>query len=217
MRLFRSDATRYREWQELYERARHYFTIPGVVKQSVHFLREGDKRSEYLDFDYLVSDPVRCEEVARLFAGQIEEINFEKSLDFLSFVDKGGEGTIGAIAIAGALSIFTSLPLVYVRPWKDVMGEKVKCLRTPGGQYSLTDARGILVTDHCTTGREALQAVHLLRDAETHVEDVLAYSYRSENFDSEAFDREGIEFYSLYDAKENLGKTGVNLIFPKKE
>jgi len=210
MRLFEHDGTHYQEWRKLHEMARDYFGIPGVVKQSEHYLRSGGRGSKYVDFDVIISDPVRCGQVTRLFAAQIEEVMSNKAIDFLGFLDKGGEGTVGAIALAGALEMLVSLPSVYVRPWKDVRMERIKASRDKE-IYSLSDASGILVTDHCTTGGEALRAVRLLREAGAHMEDVVAYSYHTEDFEPESFVNESIEFYSMYECPEDLVRAGVDL------
>jgi orotate phosphoribosyltransferase len=211
MKLFKNENTRYQEWHELYEMARNYFAIPGVVKKSEHYLRSGVREDKYIDFDIIISDPVRCEQVARLFAAQIEEIGHSKNVDFLAFVDKGGEGTVGVIALAGVLEMFTNLPSVYVRAWKDVTQERVKPPKAIEGKHYLSGIRGILVTDHCTTGQEALDAVQILRGVGANVEDVVAYSYYAEKFNHELFSQEKVEFYSMYEAPEDLIKAGIDI------
>ena len=217
MKLLRDQDSYRQEWQKIHEIARGYFAIPGVVKQSVHLLREGNKRKEYIDFDMAIFDPARCENIAILFANQINEICDSKNIDFLVFIDKGGEGTVGAIALVGALEMSISLPIVYVRPWKDIREERIKsrCMGNP--HFSLDDGVGILVTDHCTTGREALHCIDLLRKKHARIEDVVAYSYRVQDFDSESFAKNNIDFYSMYNDPKDILKAGVKLQIGKSE
>ena len=209
MRLFRDQARNHQEWKKIHDIAKNYFAIPGVVKQSVHILLDGDRKGEYIDFDMIISDPVRCEHAMMLFVNQINEICNLKDIDFLAFVDKGGEGTVGTIALAGVLEISTSLPAVYVRPWKDIRAERIKSRYNDNMHNRLYGTSGIFVTDHCTTGREALRCVDLLEENGAMVKDVVAYSYRVEDFDSESFTKKNIDFYSIYNNLEVICKTGV--------
>ncbi|MCK4404051.1 MAG: hypothetical protein KAW02_03075 [candidate division Zixibacteria bacterium] len=196
---------------EIYEMARDYFTLEGVVKRSTHRYRSGREAPWYVDFDNIANDPVRCRVTTQLYADRIEEITKQRNIDFLGFIDKSEGGTVGTIRLAGAISILTDTPNVAIRPGKDISHERLKIPLQKGriGENRACQATCIILTDHCTTGSEVLEAVRAAESNGVKVTDIIAYT-RSSEFDSQEFTQKGIKFHWFYETPRDLEKVGID-------
>lgn len=164
--------------------AREFFRKPGVLKASNHGLRSGSKDDYYFDLDYMLNEPYQAEMVLDIYASLINAIKKEAPIDFLAFIEKASGGTVGAIRLAVALSIKTSLPNFSVRLRKEISFEKIKAQMSTEG---LNKYRGIIITDHCTTGNEVLLAAQALRKNNALVEDAIIYTIRPDKFQWDKF------------------------------
>lgn len=190
----------------LKERFQEYFTIPGVIKRSKHALKEGLIDKYYFDFDDVVCEPSRCEEVIDRYLLEIKKVEGEP--DFLAFLEKReGSGTVGAITLAGAISIETGVPFVLIRLGKELQLERVKFPIGVGekkvGQFA--NLNGILISDHCTTGTELLKAIDAIKHIGGSISDVIVYSYRNDQLKLEEFEKATVVFHGFLDlSKEPL-------------
>jgi orotate phosphoribosyltransferase len=198
---------------DIFERARNYFRLEGVVKMSTHLYRSGLGAPWYVDFDNIANDPVRCREATLLYAHTIEEIMRLRNVDFLGFIDKSEGGTVGTIRLAGAISILTDIPSVAIRPGKDISHERLKIPLQKGriGENRACQATCIILTDHCTTGSEVIESIRAAESNGVKVTDIIAYT-RSSEFDSQEFTQKGIEFHWFYETPRDLKKVGIDVM-----
>ncbi len=169
--------------------AREFFRKPGVLKASNHGLRSGSKDDYYFDLDYMLNEPYQAEIVLDIYASIINGIKQEAPIDFLAFIEKASGGTVGAIRLSVALSIKTRLPNFSVRLRKEISFEKIKARLSSEG---LKRYKGIIVSDHCTTGNEVLLAAKALRENNASVEHAIAYTIRPDKFKWDKFRDEKI-------------------------
>lgn len=177
------------ETRDLWLATLDHFRTPGALRTSTHASRMGLKRPFYMDFDHLVHDPVQCEQIVRLIAEKIEQIQASHSLHAVGFLEKADGGTTGALTIAGAVSIFTRLPNLVVRLWKDIPSERIKLPPVPGQPASerLAEMSVVVVTDHSTSGDELLRAAEAVEHFGARVEDVIIYTSIEDKLEEEAF------------------------------
>ena len=196
----------------IYERARKYFRKQGVIKRSHHFFRVGFEEPYYMDFDAIVNDPNQCEDVTLLYRDKIWDIARQRHIDFLAPIEKSSGGTIGIIRLAGAISILTGIPNVPIRLTKEIKSEKVKIPPIEGEPIKgrLHGSNVVILTDHCTTGDEVLNAADAIEYSGGSVTDVISYSYRPDKFKWDGFENRGITFHFFYMLPEEM-KEGVVL------
>lgn len=202
----------YGEMLSRYEKGRRkYFSSPGVVKTSEHMLKRG-WGEYYVDFDNATFDPTAAEDITYKYANELRKILTKKPIHYLGFIEKH-EGTAGAIKISVAVSILTGVPNILIRPYKDIEFERIKIppktTKTRGKQ--LEGSKIVLITDHCTTGTEVLECANIVKENGGKVTDVITYTSRpkiKENL--EKFEKEGIEFHSIYPVSERLEKVFID-------
>ncbi|AEB08762.1 hypothetical protein [Desulfobacca acetoxidans] len=191
--------------------AREFFLKPGVIKSSSHGLRSGKKDDYYFDLDYLLNEPYQAEMLLDIYAGMINVIKEENSIDFLAFIEKASGGTVGAIRLSVALSIKTRLPNLSVRLRKEIAFEKIKA-RFP--EKGLRGLRAIIVSDHCTTGNEVLLAANALKQNGASVNHAVAYTIRSDELAKDKFLNSKISLsyaFELPPSYEMIPKESKNL------
>lgn len=195
----------------IHERAGKYFKKEGVIKRSYHFFRVGFEESYYMDFDAIVNDPNQCEDVTLLYRDKIRDIARQQHIDFLAPIEKSSGGTIGIIRLAGAISILTGIPNVPIRLTKEIKSEKVKIPPIEGKPIKgrLHGANVIILTDHCTTGAEVLDAVDAVEYSGGIVTDVISYSYRPDKFKWKRFKEGEIAFHFFYMLPDELKEGGT--------
>lgn len=156
------------------------FKAEDVLKRSEHGISKGGRQPWYIDFDFLVRDPIHCRQVVELMVERIQR-RASGGLDYIAFLEKRAN-TTGAIVLAGALSMETGIPHLVIRLAKDVGFEKVKM---PGkaGNLPLQGDRVLLVSDYVTKGRELLAAIRVIKMAGGEVVGVLAYVMNRDEFD----------------------------------
>lgn len=164
--------------------AREFFLRPGVFQASSHALRLGSKADYYFDIDYLLNDPYQCEIILGIYSQLITQINQNESVDFLAFLEKSSGGTVGAIRLASAISIKTNIPNIVVRPGKEIAFDKVK---VPFAESGLGERRAVIVSDHCTSGREVLITAEILRKNKAIVQDAVIYTIRPDRFERDRY------------------------------
>ncbi len=182
--------------REKFWTAREFFLKPGVFKASNHAFRLGSKDDYYADLDYILNDPYQCGVVLDLYAQMIEDIKATASIDFLAFLDKASGGTVGAIRLAAALSIRTNIPNLTVRMGKAIAFEKVKVFLAHEG---LGGQKGIVVSDHCTSGRESLLAADILRENGADIKQAVVYTVRPDKLELYKFKEADISLHYAYE------------------
>lgn len=170
--------------------AREFFEKPGVIKASQHVFRTGSKDDYYFDFDYFISEPDKSAMVLDIFANLVDEIKQEATIDILAFIEKSSGGTVGAIRLSVALSIRTNLPHVIVRPAKGIIWERVKGLTANNRDKNF---RTIIVSDHCTSGNEVMEAASELRANGFIVNDAVVYTIRPDKIEAQKLKDDNID------------------------
>jgi orotate phosphoribosyltransferase len=191
---------------KLREETREYFRLPSVFKASTRLFRVGFPEPYYIDFDLIINDPYRCEEVAKYYAFNILEISRKHSVDILGFLEKSGGGTSGAIRLAGLISSLTHIPNVLIRLARELEYDQVKLPLVEGMPLTerMSNIMVTIVTDHVTTGTELLDAVDAVEYNGGKVTNVVAYTLRTDRFEKEEFDRRQIAVSSLHPLPESL-------------
>jgi orotate phosphoribosyltransferase len=174
-------------------RVLRFFSIPGVVKRSSWLYRTGKRGDLYVDFDLLVADPYRAEVVAQHYTDKIGAFLEKHPAHFLGFLEKARGGTVGAVTMAVRLCVTLSLPMVVIRPRKDIASERVKI---PRGEHDesldLMGRHVLIVTDHCTTGEEIVEAAHEIRYNGGEVAGAVAFTVNVPQLDRDLLEREKI-------------------------
>lgn len=205
---------------EAYTRALSYFKVPGVIKSSFHTYKRGAQSEYFSDFDSVVTDPLRASDIVLLYCDVIEEIMRRKRVDGLVFIEKAGEkddvaggGTVGAIQLATDISRRVLLPYISVRSYKSLVADRIKLTTSAGRTRAteLAEAKLVMLTDHCTSGTEALEAADIVEAHGGHVTDLVVYTLWSEAFRWNEFRRRNIEVHSLVELPSDLRKVGVEL------
>jgi orotate phosphoribosyltransferase len=193
------------------EEALGFYAIPGMVKHSNWLRRSGRPSEFYLDFDVLVADPYRAETVAELYVEKITAFLRQNGpVHFLGFLEKARGGTVGAIVMAVRLSGALQLPMILIRPRKDIPSERVKLPRDERGQgLDLAGRRVLIVTDHCSTGEEAVEAAREVVYSGGEVAEVLAYT-AAEDVDRALLEREQVAFDFIVPAGKALEVAGIS-------
>lgn len=188
-----------------------HFRTPGAFRRSRHASRMGLKREYYVDFDHLVHDPVQCEEIVRLIAEKIDEIMSSRPVHAIAFIEKADGGTTGALTLAAALSIFTRLPNVVVRLWKDIASERMKLEPVPGQSAAerLADVSLVIVTDHSTSGDELLRAMKATEYFGAKVDDVIIYTSIERQFNKDQFGP--INIHQVHLLPQELAAAGIEV------
>ena len=148
-------------------------------------LRSGARSSFYLDKYLFETRPDLLRDIA---AGLAAKLAIYEPFELLA----GPE--LGAVALVAALSLSTGKPFVIVRKGeKDYGTRRLLEGRAEAGQ------RVVVVEDIVTSGGAALQAVHVLREADLQVRAVLAVVDREQG-GREAFGAEGVALDPLFTA-----------------
>jgi orotate phosphoribosyltransferase len=191
---------------KLGEETKEFFKIPFVFKTSTRLLRAGIPETYYIDFDLIINDPYRCEEVAKLYAANILDISREDSIDLLGFLEKSGGGTSGAIRLAGFISSLTHIPNVLVRLARELEYEQIKLPPIEGKtlRQRMTGMKVAIVTDHITTGMELLDAVDAVEYNGGKVINVIAYTMRTDLVRKTEFTSRQVRLISLHPLPDGL-------------
>lgn len=202
------------EVEAAYQQTIDYFNVPGAIKSSLRFFKSGGPEDYFFDIDYLLNDPVHCEAAVRLYVDLIQRIARQQRVDFLAFIEKptGGQkasgGTVGAIRIAGAISMYSGIPNVTVRLAKHLPSERIKVPYDLGKPQveQLTGTNVILVTDHCSKGRELIGSVDAIEANGGKVTDAVAYSMREDLVPWKDLEQKGIELHCIHRLKKERPK-----------
>jgi orotate phosphoribosyltransferase len=191
---------------ELSEETKEFFRKPFVFKTSTRLLRVGIPEHYYIDFDLIINDPYRCEEVAKLYAANILDLSREDPIDLLGFLEKSGGGTSGAIRLAGFISSLTHIPNALVRLTRELEYEQVKLPPVEGKtlRQRMIGMKIAIVTDHVTTGMELLDAIDAVEYNGGKVTNVVTYTLRTDLVKKEEFTRRKIHLISLHSLPDAL-------------
>lgn len=190
--------------------------IPGVVNRSEHLFRTGKRRDYYLDIDPLLDDPVECRKVVRYYIDMINSILTQRQINVLGFIEKDRDsgGTTGVIRLAAAISIETGIPNLTIRLGKELPEERIKLRALPKGtpvQASLEGLAFAVLSDHSTTGSEALRANEAVRYRGGRVTDFIVYSLIKPEFQFNAFKEQGIKVHPYFIAPDGLVSLGFEV------
>jgi orotate phosphoribosyltransferase len=178
-----------------YRHLRGYLADGESIKQSVHALRSGTVDKFFVDFDFVVNDPRRCQSAVDLFVAKLQQLVRRERVDGLAFLEKARDalvpsgGTVGAVRLAGAISIASGVPNFVIRMSKDIIAERIKLPHNThaGNSALLTGASIVVITDHCSTGKELLSAIETISAHGGRVVGVIAYTVRTDLVDWHAF------------------------------
>lgn len=186
-------------------RVREYFKWPGVIRHSTHTWRGGKSGPRYVDFDFIVQDPMAAREVVSVFAFKVLEILNDRQVDFLGFIEKATGGTVGALQLAGAISIQTGIPTLLIRPSKELLFERVKHINNDDVPLStsLNGVDGVIITDHCSEGHEALQAIDIVQSLGAKVTDVITFTSLSDQIQLDEFEKRDVVLHSIAEDPDN--------------
>lgn len=178
------------------------FKNPKIVRHSKHFLRSGGEAKSYFDFDIILNDPQKCEDVVNNFNAKLFEVLYAHPVDYIGFIEKIGRATVGAIRIASSISIRTGLPTFVIRLAKELVFEKIKILPNEGtpALRKLSGLSIVIITDHITTGKEVIRSIDAVNSVGGVVTDVVTYTLKPNGFQStiEEFSQRGVNVHSLF-------------------
>jgi orotate phosphoribosyltransferase len=183
-----------------------YLKIPSVFKTSIRLYRGGKQSHYYIDFDLIINDPHRCDQISKAYAATIVEISKKKQVDLLGFIEKASGGTFGAVRLAGFISYLSNVPNVLIRLTRELEYEQVKLPIIIGKtlRERLASMKIIIITDHISTGTELLDAVDAIEFNGGKVTDVIAYTKMTDIVKKEEFANREITLHSLLELPEDL-------------
>lgn len=196
---------------DLWQRVLWGFRAPGAYTSSTHLLSSGDEARFYVDFDLIVRDPTRADEVVRLYAEAITAVKYVDPIHLLGFIEKDGN-TVGALSGALALSILTQLPHVVVRLRKQAMSERLKLKSGSGLEIGrrLEGRNVALVCDHATRGTELTLAAESVAFFGGKVTRIFLFSVRADKFEWDEFKSKGITIHARYRVPDDLEAAGIH-------
>ena len=182
----------------LKEKGLELFDVEGFLKQSPRVYKEGIEGETFFDLDCLTEKPKNIESVIRLYFDtylQIPEKKREK-INCLYFIDKEGLVNIGALKLSAFLSYYLNIPNVIVRMEHEVNTSKLKVSNLKNLQnYD----KGLLITDHITTGKEILKAINIIESFKNKILTVIAFSAFKRKFKSlKELENKKIDLYVCY-------------------
>jgi len=172
--------------------------------------RIGATSNAYFDFDYLIQDPNGCERIVTQLASKVNEVSRIRHVDLLAFIEKADGGTVGALPLEAAISIYTHLPTVHVRLSRELTMERVKAHleQDVPANKRLQETRLMVITDHISSGGEVLKAVNAIQALGGEVTDIVCYTAYPDRIKWDNFNEINIHYlYSLQDGIENAANT----------
>lgn len=196
-----------------YQECLAYFKRPGAIKTSVRSLKSGGKAEWFFDVDPLLNDPVGCRNATFLYVECLEKLARQQRVDCFASIEKAGGGTVGAIRLAGAVSIYSGIPNVVIRLDKKIVTEQIKLPPVDGrpGKEQLQGAKIVIITDHSTTATEILKAVQVVKRNGGEVTDVIAYSTIPSELRKQELEAQGINIHSLYELPRDARSVGIGI------
>lgn len=195
-----------REWpadlNKLFLRA---YATPGFCSR--HWASEGKEIPYYYDFDLILQEPTHCRWALELMAERVRKIDAQQGgVSLLAFVEKR-DNTVGAILLAGALSIETGIPNIVIRLRKAVPFERVKAGKV-ANEKPLARKRVVVVTDLVGTGRELVAVIKSISNLGGEVTGIITFILDKDRFDtSEALEEVNFpkaKVVHIHDVKEAL-------------
>lgn len=172
---------------DLWQQVLQYFCLPGVYTTSGEHQLARPTKDEYgVDFDLLVSDPIRCRKIVDLFTQKIKEVQKIDLIHLLLFLKKDGKITSGASQLSLMLSYATLLPHRIIDP---------EFSFPPTGFPGQNVA---IVSDHESTGEGLKKAVEIVSLSDKRVTRIFMFSVRPEMFPWEYFGEKMIAVHWLY-------------------
>lgn len=163
-------------------------------------LRSGRTSTYYLDKYLFTTKPELLAPIAALFVERVRDINSARIREQGGDrgVDRLAGAELGGIPLVTAVGLAARLPFVFVRNQKKEYGTSKQL----EGSLSAGE-RVVLLEDVATTGGQAVEAIHTLREAGAEVLAVIAAIDRQEGA-RENVERAGCRFESLF-TKADLG------------
>ncbi len=176
-----------------------YFKSPEAIKTSVRSLKSGGTAESFSDIDPLLNDPIGCRNATFLCVEWLERLARHQRIDCFASIEKAGGGTVGAIRLAGAISMYSGIPNIVIRPNKKIATEQIKLPPVEGrpGKDQLQGAKVVIITDHVTTATEILKATKVIEANGGKVTDVVAFTTRTDDLRQQDLETQGISLHSL--------------------
>lgn len=168
------------------------------LRNSSYIYDSGQKAKSYVNLDtaLLENNPAEdkpqeqykvIESLAAKYIKAINEIESEFSFEKLAFIDKGGHGPVGTIALSTLLIVLSKKEAFFVRPYRNTIRSITK------GPSTNENESILIISDVATTGQTIIKAASKLWAIGVKVIGALVF-----------LDHE-------LGAKENLSLNGINL------
>jgi len=196
------------------------FRIPGALT-SVES-RPGRERGYHIDLDPILDDPVECDRVVQWYVHKLSAFSIKepaRAPELLAVIDKAKNrargDTVGVLRLAGAISIAFKRPHLIIDMSKDEPAARLKSrapaeLGVPAAER-FAGYNVALVTDHCTTGSEALDALETIEGNGGTVTIFLAYTIIGSEFRRKDFEAKGVTVKHFLSAPEDLRLIGLRV------
>lgn len=196
---------------KLWVEGKEFFNKPGARKSSIRGFKSGILDNEYYDFDNITSNSSQAKNVVTQLSYKIKDINNELNIDYLAFIEKKFGGTAGALRASLAISIYTDLPNILIRPHKEVKFDRIKIpdRRNLPRKSQLSGLNIVLITDHITTGSEVVKSAEIIRNNGGNISDVVAYSTRLDRLEIEKFNESKLKLHYIYEVGQVANEQGT--------
>jgi len=192
----------------------------GVLLESEVNIIKNKLREEFqkpgigYDFDQITYSPQKCEWVVGLFTEKVRDIVAQgEEVDFLAFIQKDTGETTGAIKLEGAISIETGIPSTTIRLGREGKANRIKFPWGEGENKKgiIPNANAILITDHCSSGKEILRAIKTLEYYGAKVKDVITFTTNTEKIKEniDTFKEKGIIIHTFNRIPEDMDLVGI--------
>lgn len=170
------------------------------IKTSLHLLKGGSEEPYFVDFDKITQNPEACRVIGEWFKYVLDIITEnEGKPDILTFIEKEGIGTVGAISFSAYLSVLSNIPHIFYRENRRCPYEKIKISERyeSSKKKRLKNKVTVIISDVATTGYELKNAVHYIKREGGEIKAILLYFSRLKKETVEYFLKEGITIYYL--------------------
>jgi len=174
------------------------------LRNSEYTLVGGLPSAHYFDIDnYLMENKNSSVALSKFLANKINQLSSSYEFDKVAFIEKGGAGPVGLIAISSMLGKLIDKEMIIIRSKKRLLRGTVKGLLKK-------DDRVMILSDVATIGWTIFEAAEKVWDLGGKVPCALVVIDRDQGA-TVNLGRKGIELFSIYSAKTMREKKGAEL------
>lgn len=173
------------------------------LKNSEWTLVGGLPSKHYFDIDNYLGMKENASALSRLLADKINQMAKEFEFDKVAFIEKGGAGPVGLIAISSSVATLVNKDILLIRPKKKILRGAIK------GNF-IKGERVLILNDVATAGWTIFEAAEKIWDLGGKVPYALTVIDRDQGA-TVNLGRKGIELFSLFSAKTMREKKGAQL------